>query len=198
MSGCTGQSPPDSVCPVASLFLLLFNLYTGYLILNQFLHPFMRMSVKRLAKRSTHPLNSSNTSSGGAEDFIVSPRPRRSTTHTGKAPRCSGAASSSQHAAQHEEDESSDAIQKVISPLKPNYLYTFRRVDHHHPQRPTYFTRKENHSMIQRNKDPHVWVPDLHDHRFWNNFQADWYIKVIEDRKQPITPHFYVDWPGMI
>jgi hypothetical protein len=28
--------------------------------------------------------------------------------------------------------------------------------------------------------------------------QADWYIKVIEDRKQPITPHFYVDWPGMI
>jgi hypothetical protein len=147
MSGCTGQSPPDSVCPVASLFLLHFNLYTGYLILNQFLHPFMRMSVKRLAKRSTHPLNSSNTSSGGGEDFIVSPRPRRSTTHTGKAPRCSGAASSSQHAAQHEEDESSDAI---------------------------------------------------HDHCFWNNFQADWYIKVTEDRKQPITPHFYVDWPRMI
>jgi hypothetical protein len=73
MSGCTGQSPPDSVCPVASLFLLLFNLYTGYLILNQFLHPIMQMPVKRLSKRSTHPPNSSDTSSGGGEDFIVSP-----------------------------------------------------------------------------------------------------------------------------
>jgi hypothetical protein len=151
------------------------------------------MLIKRPAKRSTHPPSSSDTSSGGGEDLIVSPHPSRLASCTGKAPHGSGAASSSQHAAQHEEEKSSDAIQKVIPQLKPNYLYTFRRVDHRHPRRPTYFTRKENHSMIQSNEDPYVWAPDIHDHYFWNNFQADWYIKVIKDRKQPITPHFYVD-----
>jgi hypothetical protein len=52
--------------------------------------------------------------------------------------------------------------------------------------------------MIQRNDDPYVWAPDLHDHRFWNNFQANWYIKVIKDRKKPITPHIYVDWDSML
>jgi hypothetical protein len=41
--------------------------------------------------------------------------------------------------------------------------------------------------------DPYVWAPDLHDHQFWNNFQADWYIKVIKDKKLPITSHIYVD-----
>jgi hypothetical protein len=77
-------------------------------------------------------------------------------------------------------------------------MYTFKRVDRRHPHRCTDFTRKENHSMIQRNDDPYVWVPDLHDHQFRNNFQADWYIKVIEDRKLPITPHIYVDWVAML
>jgi hypothetical protein len=72
-------------------------------------------------------------------------------TRTSKAP-------SSQHAAQHEEEESSDAIQKVMPLLKPNYLYTFRRVDHRHPWRPTDFMRKQNHSMIQRNED-HMFGP---------------------------------------
>jgi hypothetical protein len=59
------------------------------------------------------------------------------------------------------------------------------------------YTKKENHSMIQRNDDPYVWAPDLHDHRFWNNFQVDWYIKVIKERKKTITPHIYVDWQSM-
>jgi hypothetical protein len=52
--------------------------------------------------------------------------------------------------------------------------------------------------MIQSNDDPYVWAPDLHDHRFWNNFQADRYIKVIKDREKPTTPHFYVDWASML
>jgi hypothetical protein len=52
--------------------------------------------------------------------------------------------------------------------------------------------------MIQRNDDMYVWAPDLCDHRFWNNFQVDWYIKVIKDRKLPITAHIFVDWAGML
>jgi hypothetical protein len=37
----------------------------------------------------------------------------------------------------------------------------------------------------------------MHDHRFWNNFQADWYLTVIKEWKNPITPQLYVDWTYM-
>jgi hypothetical protein len=129
------------------------------------------MPVKRVTKRKpTIPSASqSDTSGRGDDDFNISTCARRSTRRSHKAPRGSGAGSSSQHA----NEEPSDDIQKVVPPLKPNYLYTFRRVDRRHPRRPTDFTKKENHSMIQRNDDPYVWSPNLHDHRFWNNFHAD-------------------------
>jgi hypothetical protein len=156
------------------------------------------MPHKRTTKRKIARPSPSNSSSEGGDDFIVSPRTCRSMRQTDKAPRGSGVGSSSQHVAQQQQEESSDAIQKVIHPLKPNYMYTFRSVDRCHPRKPIDFTRKDNHSMIQRNEDPYVWPPDLHDHHFWNNFQADWYIKVIKDRKLPITPHIYVDWTAMI
>jgi hypothetical protein len=51
--------------------------------------------------------------------------------------------------------------------------------------------------MIDRNENPYDWTTKLHDHRFWNNFQADWYLTVIKDRKNPITSQLYVDWPYM-
>jgi hypothetical protein len=35
----------------------------------------------------------------------------------------------------------SGLIQKVVCPLQSNFKYTLRRVDHHHPRRPTYFIR---------------------------------------------------------
>jgi hypothetical protein len=51
--------------------------------------------------------------------------------------------------------------------------------------------------MINRNKDPFDSTTELHDHRFWNNFQADWYLSVIKDWKNPITSQLYVDWNYM-
>jgi hypothetical protein len=144
-------------------------------------------------KRKTTLPSSSNSSSEIGDDFIISSHAHRLTKRTNKAPCGSGVGSSSQHAAQQVEEEPNDAIQKVIHPLKPNYMYTFQRVDRRHSHMPTEFMRKENHSMIQRNDDPYVLAHDLHDHHFWNNFQVDWYIKVIKDRKLPITPHIYVD-----
>jgi hypothetical protein len=48
--------------------------------------------------------------------------------------------------------------------------------------------------MIKRNEDPYEWTTELHDHRFWSNFQANWYLSVIKDRKNSITAHLYVDW----
>jgi hypothetical protein len=145
------------------------------------------MPLKRNTKRKTNIANSSDSSSAGDDDFIVSPHARRSIRRTNKTPRSSGVGSSSQHS---EIEEPSDAIQKIFHPLKP--------LDHRHPRRPTDVTRKENHSMIQRNDDPYVWAPDLLDHRFWNNFQADWYITVIKNSWKPITPHIYVDWASML
>jgi hypothetical protein len=66
-------------------------------------------------------------------------------------------------------------------------FYTLRRVDRHHPRRPRDYTRGENQSIINWNEDLYEWTIELHDHRFWSNFQADWYISVIKDRKNPIT-----------
>jgi hypothetical protein len=88
-------------------------------------------------------------------------------------------------------------IQKVERPLKPGFEYTLRRVDHRHYQRATNYTRGENQSMINRNDEPYEWTTELHDHRFWSHFQADWYLSVIKDQKNPITPQLYVDWSYM-
>jgi hypothetical protein len=71
------------------------------------------------------------------------------------------------------EARASDIIQKVERALWADYEYTLRRVDRRHPHRPTDFTRGENQSMINRHEDPYECTSDLHDHRFWNNFQAD-------------------------
>jgi hypothetical protein len=51
--------------------------------------------------------------------------------------------------------------------------------------------------MVNRNENPFDWTTELHDHRFWKNFQADWYLIVIKERKNPITPQLYVDWTYM-
>jgi hypothetical protein len=92
------------------------------------------------------------------------------------------------------EARESGLIEKIERPLQPDYRYTLRRVDHRHPRRPTNFTRGENKSMINKDENPYVWTTELHDHRFWNNFQADLYQTVIKYRKNPITSQLYVDW----
>jgi hypothetical protein len=51
--------------------------------------------------------------------------------------------------------------------------------------------------MINRHENPYDWTTELHDHRFWNNFQADWYLTVIKNRKNHITSQLYIDWPYM-
>jgi hypothetical protein len=90
-----------------------------------------------------------------------------------------------------------DIIQKVECHLKPNFEYTLRRVDRHHPHQPTDYTKFENQSMITHNDDPYEWTTELHDYRFWSNFQVNWYLSVIKDRKNPVTPRMYVDWSYM-
>jgi hypothetical protein len=47
--------------------------------------------------------------------------------------------------------------------------------------------------MVNRNENPFDWTTELHDHRFWNNFQADWYLTVIKEWKSLITPQLYID-----
>jgi hypothetical protein len=91
------------------------------------------------------------------------------------------------------EARASDIIQKVEHPLKPNFEYTLRRVDRCHPRRPMDYTRRENPSMINWNEDPYERTTELHDHRLWSDFQADWYLSVIKDRKNLITSQLYID-----
>jgi hypothetical protein len=59
------------------------------------------------------------------------------------------------------------------------------------------YTRGESLSMINQNDDPYECTMELHDHRIWSNFQADWYLSIIKDKKNPITPQLYVDWSYM-
>jgi hypothetical protein len=164
------------------------------------------MSIKRIAsRRASRDDLPSDDSSSQRDDFVIAPRPRRTTRKTSQW----GDASSShgdeeavniaedQTVRQAREERASDIIQKVERPLWADYEYTLRRVDHRHPRRPTNFTRGENNSMINRHENPYDWTTELHDHRFWNNFQADWYLTVIKDRKNPITSLLYLDWPYM-
>jgi hypothetical protein len=64
----------------------------------------------------------------------------------------------------------SGTIQKVEHPLRPDYEYTLRRMDHRHP-RTTNVSLGENQSMINRNENLFDWTTELHDHRFWNIFK---------------------------
>jgi hypothetical protein len=150
------------------------------------------MRSKRAASRATsqEEIASDDISSGGEEQFIIAPPP-------GMALRKTRAGASSSQTAVEDADmaeghttreaRESDLIQKVERPLRPNYECTLRRVDHRHPYRPTDFSLGENQSMINRNENPSDWTTELHDHRCWNNFQADWYLTIIKDQKSPIT-----------
>jgi hypothetical protein len=166
----------------------------------------VQIQVKRAAsQRTSHDDPSSSDSSSRDDDFVIAPRPRRATR---KATRRGDASSSQadeeaanvaegQAVRDAREARASDIIQKVERPLRADYEYTLRRVDRRHPRRHTDFTRGENQFMINRHEKPCEWTPDLHDHMFWNNFQADWYLTVIKDRKNPITQQLFVDWSYM-
>jgi hypothetical protein len=113
MSAPTGQcsAGPDNVRLTVCSFI--DPLHIDYhsrvlccLLLSKIIHC-VQMPFKRIAKRKIIFATSSDSSSVGNDDFIIPPRARRSTRRTDKAPRGSGAGSSSQHA---EEEEPSDAI----------------------------------------------------------------------------------------
>jgi hypothetical protein len=126
------------------------------------------MPTKRAAikQASQEEIVSDDSSSREDDQFVISPRPRRVTR---KATRGRGASSSwadekatrvakGRVVAAVREAMTSNVIQKVEHPLRPNFEYTLRRVDRHHPHRPTDFTLGENQSMINRNEDPCDWT----------------------------------------
>jgi hypothetical protein len=133
------------------------------------------MPVKRTAScRASHDDLLSNDSSSQGDDFVIAPCPkrtRRKTTRRGDVSSSHGDEESAnmaegQAVRQAREERASDIIQKVERPLRADYEYTLRRVDRHHPRRPTKFTRGENHSMINRYENSYDWTTELHDHRF--------------------------------
>jgi hypothetical protein len=122
------------------------------------------MPLKRTASlQASHDDLPSDDSSSQGDDFVIAPRPRRTTRKTTRR----GDASSShgdeeaanmaegQAVRQAREERTSDIIQKVERPLQTYYEYTLRIVDRCHPHRPTNFTRGENHSMINRHENPY-------------------------------------------
>jgi hypothetical protein len=154
------------------------------------------MSVKRVAsRRASRDDPSSGDSSSWDDDFVIAPCPRRATrkatqwgdTNSSQAGEEAANIADDRVVGEAREARESEIIQKVGRPLQAEYEYTLRRVDHHHPRRPKDFSRGENRSMINRHENPYEWTSDLHDQRFWNNFQADWYLTVIKDQKNPIT-----------
>jgi hypothetical protein len=165
------------------------------------------MRSKRAASRdaSQKETASGDSSSDRNDQFVIQPRPRQTTRKVS----CGHMASSSradEEAARIAEGRAGAAerdarasmiIQKVEGPLRPNYEYTLRRVDRQHPRKPTNFSLGENQYMVNCNENLFDWTTELHDHRFWNNFQADWYLTVIKDQKNPVTSQMYIDWAYM-
>jgi hypothetical protein len=94
------------------------------------------MSIKRSASRqaSQGEIASDDSSSGGHEQFVISPRPRRAT----RKAACGGEGSSSRAdeedariieghvVATAREARASDVIQKLECPLKLDFEYTLR------------------------------------------------------------------------
>jgi hypothetical protein len=158
----------------------------------------MQMPTKRLASRrhSRNDPSSDDSSSQGDDQFVIVPHPRsetRKSTHRGEASssqvdeevinRVEGRVIREAREARERVE-----IQKVKRPLRPVYEYTLRRVDHQHPHRPTDFTLEGNQSLVNHNENLFDWTTELHDHCFWNNFQADCYLTMIKEWKNPITP----------
>jgi hypothetical protein len=149
------------------------------------------MRSKRAASRAASQEDTADDSSSEEEQFLIQSRPRHAIRKTrASSSRATEEATNmveGQVVCEAGEARASDIIQKVKHPLQADYEYTLRRVDRRYPRRPTNFTRRENHSMINQHKNPYDWTTELRGHRFWNHFQADWYLKVIKDRKNPIT-----------
>jgi hypothetical protein len=191
---------PDNVRQIGFVHLFPLDqscLSCASLLLSKQYVQSLQVPMKRSASRRTSQgeIASDDSSSGGHDQFVISPRPRRATrkaSHGGEgsssqADKEESRITEGRVVAATRDARASDVIQKVERPLKLDFEYTLRRVDRHHPRRPTDYTRGENQSIINWNEDLYEWTIELHDHRFWSNFQADWYISVIKDRKNPIT-----------
>jgi hypothetical protein len=134
------------------------------------------MLTKRAANRlaSQEEIVSDDSSSEGDDQFVISLRPRRVTKKASHGRGVSSSRADEEAAWVLEgcavvairEARASNVIHKVERPLRPNYEYILRRVDRHHPRRPTDFTLGENQSMINRNENPYDWTTELHEHRF--------------------------------
>jgi hypothetical protein len=128
------------------------------------------MPVKWPASRQASA-TSDDSSSGGNDRFVISPRPRRETrkaSHGGEG-SCSHTNEEATRivegraVAAVREANASGIIQKVT---KANFEYTLRRVDRRHARRPTDYTRGENQSMRNWNEVPYEWTTEFYDHRF--------------------------------
>jgi hypothetical protein len=130
----------------------------------------MQMRSKRATSRSASQEDVDDDCSSKEEQYVIQPRPRRATrkTRASSSRAAAEAANTTKGQAVREarEARASGIIQQVQRPLQPNYEYTFRRADHHHPHCPTDYTRGENRSMINRSENPYEWTPELHDHHF--------------------------------
>jgi hypothetical protein len=103
MSSCTEQSPiePNNVRLIVSSFVDSLHIDYCSLVLCCLISKIIncvKMPLKRTAKRKTTIASSPDSSSAGDDNFIVSPRAHQSMRRTDKAPRGSGASSSSQPA----------------------------------------------------------------------------------------------------
>jgi hypothetical protein len=100
------------------------------------------MPIRRAtSQRASRDDPSSDDSSSRGDDFVIAPRPRRETR---KASEEATKVVEGQAVRDAREARASDIIQKVEHPLWADYEYTLRRVDYHHPRRPTNFSREEN------------------------------------------------------
>jgi hypothetical protein len=166
----------------------------------------VQIPVKWLAsRRVSHDDPSNDSASGGDDQFIISPHPRRETrklTHEGEESPSqtneeAARITEGRAAAATQDAKARDEIQKVEHLLKSGFEYTMIKVDRHHPCTPMNFTLGENQSMVSYNANPFDWTTELHEQHFWNNFQADWYLTVTNEQKNPISPQLYVDWTYM-
>jgi hypothetical protein len=156
----------------------------------------VQISSKRATSRATsqEEIASDDNSSGGDDQFVISPQPRRTVWKARVGVSSSRATEEAANMAEGHavrearEARARDEVQKVERSLRSDYEYTLRRVDRRHPHRPTDFTLGGNQSIVNNNENPFDWTTELHDHRFWNNFHADWYLIVIKERNNPITP----------
>ena len=136
------------------------------------------------------PVPTTIATRGRTKIQVVRGRGRGAAEERGKGKAAASSSWSQYHEEIKEEETPMMSSLKLHRPLR---LHTTNII----PKQVINYMKRASRVKKERYEDPFQFVKNVADHRFWSDFQAEFYETVILTKKKSITPMQWIDWDYM-